>query len=143
MSLPGPDRLASSVTRVTSTMLGLRFAPGAATPLAECWRAAMLPIPGRRPVTVALSSNRAGCVVLTASMLSCDADDLDLQMIDDVLRELVNMTAGQIKAELALDQALGLPRVVDAGGLAGPVWHHTPLVAGDVVLILSLAECLV
>ena len=62
----------------------------------------------------------------------------------DVLRELLNMTAGQIKAELALDQALGLPRVVEPDGLlaAGAAWHHTPLVAGDVVLMLSLAECL-
>jgi hypothetical protein len=141
--LPGPERLASSVSRVTSTMVGLRFAPGLASPRPEWWRTAMLPIPGRRPITVALSSNRAGCAALTASMLSCDADDLDLAMIDDVLRELVNMTAGQIKAELALDQALGLPRVVEPDGLVAAVWHHTPLVAGDVVLMLSLAECLV
>jgi hypothetical protein len=139
--LPGPERLASSVSRVTATMLGLRFAPAAALPLPECWRTAVLPIPGKRPMTVALSSTRSGCASLTASLLRCDADDLDLAMIDDALRELLNMTAGQIKAELALDQPLGLPRVVDGDVvLLDPAWHHVPLFAGDLVLLVSLAE---
>ena len=44
--------------------------------------------------------------------------ELDAEMIDDSLRELLNMAAGQIKGALAIDQALGLPKVVTEPDLA-------------------------
>ncbi len=139
------DRLASSVSRVTSAMLGLTFRPALAAPRPALWRTAMLQIPGARPVTVALSSDRAGCAALAAAMLGMPEDDLDLAMIDDFLRELVNMTAGQIKAELSLDQALGLPRVLDGEPMfasAGP-WSHVVLGAGAIHLVVSLVARLI
>jgi CheY-specific phosphatase CheX len=34
-------------------------------------------------------------------------------MIEDTLRELANITAGQVKRAMSLDQALGLPRILD------------------------------
>jgi len=42
-------------------------------------------------------------------MFSCPASDVDPSMINDALRELVNMTAGLLRTELALDQALAVP----------------------------------
>lgn len=102
------------------------------------WRTAMLSIAGAKPVTVALSSDRAGCAALAAAMLMCDEEELELQMIDDFMRELVNMTAGQIKCELALDQALGLPRCSD--GIAGDLaWTHHVLASDSICLIVSIA----
>jgi hypothetical protein len=137
------ERLAASVSRVTRTMLGMTFRPHAAqasrpTP----WRTVVLPIPGARPISVALSSDRDGCAALAGAMLGLAAHDIGAEMIEDFLRELLNMTAGQIKNELAPDQALGLPRVLDGDALfaRGPVWNHHVLACASVVLIVSLAR---
>ncbi len=75
-------------------------------------------------------------------MLMVDEDDLDLAQIDDFMRELVNMTAGQIKGELRLDQALGLPRVVDGEPLlrSAAGWTHHLLTSGPVIMVVSLIE---
>lgn len=120
-------------------MLGRTFTPIGAAPSIEPWRVAILPIGGAR---VALSSNRAGCACLAAAMLGMDEDDLDLAMIDDVLRELANMTAGQLKLLLAADHALGLPRVFDGTELTGPLvtWTHFPLVSDPIHLLVSMSS---
>ena len=67
--LPPPEKLAAAVSGVTQTMLGLTFIPDTVdTPWAELvWRAAVLPIPGSRPLTVGLSSDRPGCTTLSAA----------------------------------------------------------------------------
>jgi len=136
-----PSRIATSLSRVTSTMLGRTFeVTTRAAP--ERWRTAMLSIPGKKPVTVALSSDRAGCAALAAAMLKIDEDELELGMIDDFMRELVNMTAGQIKCELALDQALGLPRCLDEIS-TGPAWTHHVFASESITMIVSLAPCTV
>jgi len=139
------DRLARSVSRVTTTMLGKSFRViDPATPVAR-WRTAALSIAGKRPVTVALSSDRRGCAALASAMLGMDEDDLDVAMIDDFMRELLNMTAGQIKSELALDQALGLPRVIDADIVfaASAAWSHHVLDSGSISLVVSLIPAIV
>jgi hypothetical protein len=139
------DRLARSVSRVTTTMIGKSFrVVDAATPV-ERWRTVVLPIPGARPVTVALSSDRRGCAALASAMLGLDEDDIDVAMIDDFMRELLNMTAGQIKSELSLDQALGLPRVREADTvfLAAHAWHHHVLDSESISLVISLVNAIV
>jgi hypothetical protein len=98
----------------------------------------MLSIAGAKPLTVALSSDRSGCAALAAAMLMIDEDDLELEMIDDFMRELVNMTAGQIKCELALDQALGMPRCLDEIS-ADLAWTHHVFSSESISLIVSLA----
>jgi len=50
---------------------------------------------------------------LAAAMFGCKSDGVDVGMINDALRELVNMTAGLLKREMALDQALTVPSIVD------------------------------
>jgi hypothetical protein len=134
------DRIARSVSRVTATMLGLTFRVVVpATPIAR-WRTVVLPIPGVRPVTVALSSDRRGCAALASAMLGMDEDGLDVAMIDDFMRELLNMTAGQLKIELRLDQALGLPRVLDGDLLfaSQQAWAHHVLDSDSINLVVSL-----
>ena len=133
------DRIATSLSRVTNTMIGRTFRVASELQLPELWRTAMLSIPGSKPVTVALSSDRHGCASLAAAMLMCDEEDLELAMIDDFMRELVNMTAGQIKAELSLDQALGLPRVIDGERLdATAKWTHFILGSETIRIVVSL-----
>jgi hypothetical protein len=135
------DRVATCVSRVTSTMLGRTFQPSATPFAVDPWRIAILPIPGARPVTIAISSDRASCVALALAMLSIDEDSLDLDMIDDVLRELANMSAGQFKRELALDQALGLPKIGDVTSLRAPGarWNHHLLVSEQICLLVSIS----
>jgi hypothetical protein len=128
------------VSRVTNTMLGLTFRVIVPTTPVALWRTVALPIPGARPVTIALSSDRRGCAALAATMLGMDEDGLDVDMIDDFMRELLNMTAGQIKIELALDQALGLPRVHDGDALFSSPrqWAHHVLDCKSINLVVSL-----
>lgn len=138
------DRLARSVSRVTSTMLGLSFRPTISTTPVELWRTVVLAIPGKRPVTIAVSSDRHGCAALASAMLGMAEDDLDVAMIDDFMRELTNMTAGQIKMELALDQALGLPRVLDGDLRNAPgAWSHTVLDCNSINIVISLCPAVV
>jgi len=111
--------------------------------LPELWRTAMLNIPGERPMTIAMSSDREGCVTLAAAMLKCEEADLDLAMVDDFMCELVNMTAGQIKAELSLDQALGLPRVIDGELLDNTAaWTHCVLRSETIRIVVSLVAAI-
>jgi hypothetical protein len=126
-------------------MLGRTFRVAPVQASVALWRTVVIPIPGKRPVTVALSSDRAGCSTLTCAMLGMAEDDIGLDMIDDFMRELVNMTAGQIKSELSLDQALGLPRVRDGDMLfaQGPEWAHCVLDSGSINLVVSLVAALV
>lgn len=118
--LPTPETLATLVTNVTKTMFGITFSLDAGRheawkgePRCPGWQAAVLPIPGTRPITVAIAADGEGCQTLAAAMFSCDPQGVDASMIRDALAEIVNIVGGQVKSALALDQALGLPKVVD------------------------------
>jgi len=147
---PNPQALAALVSNVTQTMLGISFAardPGSLvreSPIDLGWRTAMLPIPGPRPITIALSSNKESCAALGAAMFSCPEGEVDSLMMDDSLNELVNMTAGQIKSTLAIDQALGLPKIVGESELKRigneTQWKSVALRAGAVELVVWIVE---
>jgi hypothetical protein len=129
--LPPSDRLAALVSNVTQTMLGISFVPSINDQADPdlCWRTAVMLVDGARPLTVGLSSSHEGCLALTAAMFSCPPSSVDQSMINDALRELVNMTAGLLRTELALDQALAVPQVVtDAAVLAKLAALHPGLV---------------
>jgi hypothetical protein len=141
ISLPPADKLAALVSSVTETMCGLSFAPaGSPQELTQQWRTAALAIGGPKPILVALSADLASCASIGAAMFGCPADTIDSGMMEDVLRELVNMTAGQVKRMLALDEALGLPRIMTESDLLKavdpPTVTNTPLSAGGVKLVL-------
>jgi hypothetical protein len=72
----------------------------------------LLPITGSRHLEVALFSDQASCESLGASLFSMPKEDLDVSMIEDSLRELLNMAAGQIKQAVVPDHVLGLPKVI-------------------------------
>lgn len=111
--LPPPEKMASLVSGVTQTMLGLTFVPDEASGHRDLtWRTAVLPIAGERPLTVGLSSDEHGCSRLSAAMFACSPDEVDQNMMNDALCELVNMTAGLLKSVMSLNQALGLPKIL-------------------------------
>jgi hypothetical protein len=109
--------MARVVSGVTETLLGLTFrADQGGQPWEELvWRAAVLSIDGAWPLTVGLSSDKAGCLQLAAQMFQTPPDEVADEMMSDALCELVNMTAGLLKTTLKLDQGLGLPRLVPTG----------------------------
>jgi hypothetical protein len=117
--LPDPQKLAALVSNVTQTMCGISF--GIAQPGDQpvfCWRMASLKVAGARPLHVALYSDERGCTALGSALFDCPPETLDSGMIDDSLCELLNMAAGQIKGALALDQALGLPKIITLAELS-------------------------
>lgn len=139
--LPSSDKLAALVSNVTQTMLGISFeaAPESPAHPSLCWRTAVMLVDGARPITVGLSSSQDGCNSLAAAMFSCEADTVDSSMVNDALRELVNMTAGLLRSEMALDQALTLPKiVVDEAVLAKLAQLHPGLVLKAKQLGLAL-----
>lgn len=141
--------MASVVSGVTETMLGLTFrATTGGQPWNELvWRAAVLPIPGARPITVGLSSDETGCTALAAKMFQLEPGDVADDMLSDALCELVNMTAGLLKSNLRLEQALGLPRVVPSGQAPVPTpppqTNAVVLQADKVGLVLWVFEGIV
>lgn len=76
------------------------------------WRTAALPIKGGQTMTVAIGADEPGCFALASGLLQMAPSELDPSMVEDSLRELVNMVAGHIKRAMALDLALGLPEIV-------------------------------
>ncbi len=113
--LPKADRLAALVSNVTETMLGLSFVPAVTVEAHPglTWRTAIMLVDGQRPVSVGLSSDEPGCTKLAAAMFGCKPDGVDVGMINDALSELVNMTAGLLKREMSLDQALSVPKIIE------------------------------
>jgi len=124
-NLPDPQTLATLVSTVTETMCGISFEPAKEVRQIDptAWRLAILPINGKRKIQVLLSSDQASGLGLGAALLGFPADQLDPSMVDDSLCELLNMAAGQIKRALRLDDALGLPRIVE--GEAGQALFKT------------------
>jgi hypothetical protein len=136
-----PEKLAALVSNVTQTMCGLSFSPTGTFPAFNPhWRTAALTIEGPKPVMVALSADPESCSAIGEAMFGCPADELEPGVIEDVLRELVNMTAGQVKQALSMDDALGLPSMMTEIDvmqvLDRPTGSNTSLKAGGVKLVL-------
>ena len=111
--LPDASTLARLISNVTGGAAGTTFVPAKddqARGLSICGRMVLLPIPGPRDISVVLSCDVAGGRALGAAIWNRPADQLTREMIDDAIAELLNMVAGQIQAELEIDQRLGLPR---------------------------------
>jgi hypothetical protein len=120
--LPTPEDLAKLVSYVFDVMLTLRCELVGRRPVRDgeaardrlqglAWRTAVLPIAGSQPLTVALSSDEPGCLALGAALFACAQTAVDQEMIDDTLRELVNMIGGQVRSAIAKDHSLGLARI--------------------------------
>ena len=96
---------------------GLSFNPAGDDAISQSpWRTAALPIKGEKikgpPITVAIGADEPGCFALASGLLQMAPNELDPGMVEDSLRELVNMVAGHIKRAMAVDMALGLPEII-------------------------------
>lgn len=100
------------VNSVTTVMMNVKFALAPKTQLVAPFRRAVLPIPGKIPVSVVVTGDQESCRRLGARLFSMTAGDVDVGLMEDTLRELANITAGQVKRAMSIDAALGLPRIV-------------------------------
>ena len=116
-SLPGAEAVARLVNVVTGTMFGVHFRVAGPTDVGrtEIFRAAELLLGGDRPLRVAVGADEQSCRALAVAFFGCAPAAADDSMIDDALRELANMAAGQIKSAVAPDEELTVPRIVAAG----------------------------
>lgn len=133
--------LVALVSDVTAAICGIKFS--LSTPsAAESWIAASLAIKGGSSVTVSLSSDERSSRAIAAGMLQMSPADLDKPLIEDTLREILNMVAGKVKHALSLDQALGLPIMVAPSELhqnLGRGSRCIGLASGPLKLVLVIA----
>jgi CheY-specific phosphatase CheX len=124
------------VNSVTTTMMDVKFvlAPAPTQNVAP-FRRAVLPIPGSMPVAVVVTGDESSCAKLGARLFMVSAKDVDVSMMEDTLRELANITAGQVKRAMSIDSALGLPRIV----VGGEAWGVPG--GGGQQLIVLVADC--
>jgi CheY-specific phosphatase CheX len=100
------------VNSVTTTMMNVKFALVPQTQLIAPFRRAVLPIPGLQKIAVVVTGDEPSCAKLGARLFMVTPAEVDVSMMEDTLRELANITAGQVKRAMAIDSALGLPRIV-------------------------------
>ncbi len=141
VNLPSPEIMAALISGVTRTMMGMTFDLVRDAPR-ELFRAAVLPIPGARPLSLVIASDRRSCQILGAAMFGCDSQAVDDSMMEDTLTELANITAGHLKRAMSLDQALGLPRILRGSQPAAQPFasQNALLRAGDVELHVRLDQ---
>jgi hypothetical protein len=123
VALPDAPALARLVSNVTGPMCGKTFAPASehARGQSICGRMFLLPLQGKRDINIILSSDAAGSEALGAAMFGRPPQQLTRQMVDDAIRELLNMVAGQVQKHLKIDQPLGLPRPISLAELTAAV----------------------
>lgn len=148
ITLPTNEVVAELVSSVTKTMIGISFNTQGSKILEPdpTWCAAMLPVGGEHPVTFALSSDAQSCAKIGAQMFMCSPREIQSEMIADGMKELLNMTAGQMTRRLKLDQALGLPVIVGAQQVrptGTEPWRVVVLQSGPVNLVVSMIPDLV
>lgn len=114
------EEIASLVSIATEAMCGAKFAPW--DPLARgeslSGRMVLMAMEGPRPIRIALACDARGARALAASMFQCTPDETTPARIDDAIRELLNVVAGQVQRKLKIDQRLGIPRPTTMAELA-------------------------
>ncbi len=135
------EGLALLISNVTLTMarMGFLVAPACGVDGGWAGRTALVAL-GDGTLMVGLSCDRRSLERLCAALLAGTGLHADQGLRDDALRELTNMTAGQIKGVLCPDVALGLPRLVDGGPPPEDGWRRVCLHSDDVEVVLWLKE---
>lgn len=143
-AIPPPQAIAEIFSGVTDTMVGMKFRIAEKTQ-GPWFCTAIVPIPGDKPVAVAVSADVAACRALAAAMFGCSEADLDDTMLQDAIAELTNVMAGQLRVSMgANNQALGLPHILTGGdqgaeGTSGP-WRRFGLQSGSLQLVLAVTN---
>jgi hypothetical protein len=111
--LPSPETLANVVDETSQAMYGM-----AITFAGECERGlpgahhnatVIVPLIGAPLYIITARADDNGGSALASAMFSCETADTNAEMVEDSLRELCNIVAGQVKSLIAQDHEIGLP----------------------------------
>jgi hypothetical protein len=139
-------RLTEFVNHISGTILAIPLALEGPAPNPEenLFLTALMSIAGSPPLSVALSSDLRGCQHLAAAMFGCAVENTDFAMVEDALKELVNITTGLIARDIAFDKPLTIARTLPyhefAAQAATRDWIQLPYSGGGVRLLLSVAR---
>ena len=121
--LPTPETLANVVDETTQAMFGVPVTYagdcGNGLPTADSEKPTIIvPLIGNPLYIVTAHADRSGGPSLASTMFSCTPDEANEEMVEDSLRELCNIVAGQVKSLVAPEHEIGLPsRLTDADTL--------------------------
>lgn len=103
-------------------------------------RAVLLRLMGAPEIMLALVADSEAGAMLASSIFEVAPEDADGAMVDDSLRELANIFAGQVKSMVAPEHHIGLPRVQsDSASLANREWHGVSFRIGGSNEVLDVA----
>jgi hypothetical protein len=123
-TLPTPAVLAQMVSDATQMMFSIPVVFGGdcppSLPDVADGHTVIVPLIGDPLYLVTAKSTAIGGVALASVMFDCTPEQADAAMIEDSLRELTNILAGQLKSLIAQQHQIGLPaRLEDDATLAG------------------------
>jgi hypothetical protein len=101
----------------------------------------IVPLIGEPLYIVTAKANGKGGIALASIMFGVPANETESSMIEDSLRELTNILAGQVKSLIAQEHQIGLPsRLTDDATLAGAShWAGARLRIGSDVAEVDIA----
>jgi hypothetical protein len=100
----------------------------------------MLRLHGAPAIFVGLACDDVAGIAIASTIFEVDPQQVNEAMIDDALRELANIFAGQVKSMLAPEHQIGLPRIQsDPKTFADREWHGVSLRIGESDQVLDLA----
>jgi hypothetical protein len=130
------ENLATLVSSVTETLCAVKFSPW--DPMARgdslSGKMVLLPLEGERDISVVLAYDGRGGRALASKLFALPPEALTTELVDDAVRELLNMVAGQVARCLKIDQRLGLPRPTNMAELAeggGPDGNDSVLLRSE------------
>jgi hypothetical protein len=122
--LPTPETLATVVDETAQAMFGVPVMyagdcdNGLPTSSDPTEPTVIVPLIGNPLYIITAHADKTGGPSLASAMFSCELDDTNPEMVEDSLRELCNIIAGQVKSLMAPEHEIGLPsRLTDASTL--------------------------
>lgn len=114
MNLPTPEALAEAVNETVQALHGFE-----ASMIGECEHAVplysdaaptiVIPLIGGPLLLIAVHASHSSGMAFASTLFNCDQADTNADMLEDALRELCNIVAGQVKEMIAPRHEIGLP----------------------------------
>lgn len=120
VEIPTPEALAMCVDETTQAMYGVPMAyagecPNELPTATDKAPTVIVPLIGAPLYIITAHAKHDGGKALASAMFSCPEQETDADMVEDSLRELCNIIAGQVKSLVAPEHEIGLPsRFTDA-----------------------------
>ena len=124
VDLPKPQALAKLANTAIQMLYGVPVEFGGSCPIeiphVADGHTVVVPLIGSPTYVITAKANGDGGFALASVMFDCPIEAVDDSMVDDSLRELINIVAGQLKGLIAPWHQLGLPtRLIDDFTLVG------------------------